>query len=732
MTFYSISKPYELFFDSNGEPLENGYIYIGEANQNPITNPVTVYWDVNGLYPAAQPVRTLAGYPGRNGSPSGIFIDSADNLSYSILIRDKNGELVYSSIDAVSEGYAAAGSVDSISDLRAVKGFNNPVYVRGHTTIGDGGQGTFEYFSGAVAGTYSDDNGLTILPNGGDGSTAWIRQYSGYIDVKYLGAKCDATTDDFDAIRHALHAAWNNGGGTVFFPGPCAISKQLLFNTYDFIPTDPAGGGGDGLSVANQISYLTNTVPPINLLGATRPTNLINGNELLTKCPGLYWIGTSADDMIVIKGNLLAQWRGTISFKNLYFDGGDTLALDSATAALDGIWINQYFNNENVFKNLVITKFHNTGLRFGTNDGNSNNIYTCYFQNVVSNYNGQNGFVIKGNALTFDECVAERNATGGVLFRKLNNACRWLNGMIQFNTPFQIEFQGGCQDVIVDATYFEGQNHNTINAVNTANRAFIDINDGGGSGDPVRITIKNCRFVFGTTTAGYEEDYIVNLACITYGFRFNDNQINTENATIISNQGGGSNSTGGFFYNNYFSGGIGIVQFTNGALRDSFFMVVSKSGFTYFQQGSLYANGFEVLTTDDSSDFLSAITDDSTTGNLAVGTSAAPDKTLHVKTGGSTETITALLEAGGGGDDSALSFLLTGTQQFTMGVDATDNAFKIGDGNTVATNTRLQITAAGAVSTTGAFSAGNGTSGNFTTVDGKTVTVTNGIITSIV
>jgi hypothetical protein len=225
MTYYSVSKPYEVFFDNSGDPLENGYIYIGEANQNPITNPITVYWDVNGLYPAAQPIRTLAGYPGRNGSPSRIFIDSADNLSYSILIQDKNGELVYSSIDAISDGYAAAGSVDSFTDLRAVKGFNNPVYARGNTTIGDGGEGKFDYFGGAAPGTYVDDNGITIVPNGGDGSGAWIRQFSGPIEAAwYLMVD---NTSCVSAVQAAIDYAQANASGGIT-SGPQSVSAYRI------------------------------------------------------------------------------------------------------------------------------------------------------------------------------------------------------------------------------------------------------------------------------------------------------------------------------------------------------------------------------------------------------------------------------------------------------------------------------------------------------------------------
>jgi hypothetical protein len=228
MTFYSVSKPYELFFDSNGEPLENGYIYIGEVNQNPITNQLTVYWDKDGIYPAAQPIRTLDGYPSRNGSPGRLFVDSGDSDSYSILVQNKKSELVYNSLDAVADGFSVRSNVDTIADLRAVTYFETPLYLRGHTTIGDGGQGIFEWFDGAAPGTYVDDNGITIVPTGGDGSGAWIRQYQGIVYSKFFGAVGDGITDDTTALQGTFNFIGNNagslGGTLIIEPGTYLIN----------------------------------------------------------------------------------------------------------------------------------------------------------------------------------------------------------------------------------------------------------------------------------------------------------------------------------------------------------------------------------------------------------------------------------------------------------------------------------------------------------------------------
>lgn len=96
-----VTSPFTVFFDRSGQPLDNGYVYIGTAGINPEVSPITVYWDTSLTTTAAQPIRTLNGYPSRSGSPGSIFIDTS-LTSYSIVVRDRTGALVYSNLTASS------------------------------------------------------------------------------------------------------------------------------------------------------------------------------------------------------------------------------------------------------------------------------------------------------------------------------------------------------------------------------------------------------------------------------------------------------------------------------------------------------------------------------------------------------------------------------------------------------------------------------------------------------
>lgn len=91
MTLLATDSPFPQFFDFDGDPLDEGSIYYGLANQNPVTAQLQVYWDTAATQPVAQPVKTLNGYPVRFGTPANVFTDQI----YSISVYDKKGRLIY-------------------------------------------------------------------------------------------------------------------------------------------------------------------------------------------------------------------------------------------------------------------------------------------------------------------------------------------------------------------------------------------------------------------------------------------------------------------------------------------------------------------------------------------------------------------------------------------------------------------------------------------------------------
>lgn len=93
MTATQVAPPYPIFTDTSGAPLDAGYVYLGMVNMNPETDPIQVFWDENLSIPAAQPIRTIGGYPSRNGTPAVLYTDG----TYSVTVKDKRGAVVFSS-----------------------------------------------------------------------------------------------------------------------------------------------------------------------------------------------------------------------------------------------------------------------------------------------------------------------------------------------------------------------------------------------------------------------------------------------------------------------------------------------------------------------------------------------------------------------------------------------------------------------------------------------------------
>ena len=58
MSVLKVEFPFPRFTDVDGDPLENGYIYIGTAGLDPESNAIQAYWDEALSQPATQPIRT--------------------------------------------------------------------------------------------------------------------------------------------------------------------------------------------------------------------------------------------------------------------------------------------------------------------------------------------------------------------------------------------------------------------------------------------------------------------------------------------------------------------------------------------------------------------------------------------------------------------------------------------------------------------------------------------------
>lgn len=107
----AVTTPYPLFNDVDGQPLENGRVWIGLPGLPPKTNPKDIFWDEDLTVPAAQPVATKGGYPQLASTPRRFFCDG----DYSILVENRYGAPVYGAQSNNIPSFYAARSVDVCS-----------------------------------------------------------------------------------------------------------------------------------------------------------------------------------------------------------------------------------------------------------------------------------------------------------------------------------------------------------------------------------------------------------------------------------------------------------------------------------------------------------------------------------------------------------------------------------------------------------------------------------------
>lgn len=182
-----VTEPFPIFYDDDGTPLENGMIYVGEANQDPRTNPVTVYTDEARTVPIAQPIRTLDGRPAYQGAPTNLYISEA---AYSIAVQNRFGSPIVSADDVQSDFVT---------------------YIALAASGGSGLVGFIQSGTGAVARTVQ----------------AKLRDV---ISIKDFGAVGDGVADDTDAFEAALLEANATNGVLVGDGRTYRITRRINVN----------------------------------------------------------------------------------------------------------------------------------------------------------------------------------------------------------------------------------------------------------------------------------------------------------------------------------------------------------------------------------------------------------------------------------------------------------------------------------------------------------------------
>lgn len=234
MSALSIQPTFPIFTETDGQPLENGYIWIGTVNLDPQVNPINVYWDAALTIPAPQPIRTINGYPARNGTPGRLYVNS----DYSIRVMNKNGVVVYSA-PAATDRYSEA--VVSFTGFKGQAGTVDDL-------AGDDGSDWigFEQDGGA---------GVSVARSAQD-------KMRDLVSVKDFGAVGNDTNDDTAALNAcALYCL--NSDKTMFIPAGIYKITGTVTASSSIAGVGPMTsviknyGTGDALDLSGSVYYTT-------------------------------------------------------------------------------------------------------------------------------------------------------------------------------------------------------------------------------------------------------------------------------------------------------------------------------------------------------------------------------------------------------------------------------------------------------------------------------------------
>jgi len=167
MPALSINVPFPVFQDRDGQPLDNGYVYIGTPYLDPQTNPVQVYFDDALTIPATQPLRTINGYVSNAGTPAQLYVNG---VNFSIKLLDSKANLVYSfpdgsgiSPNASGIQYDPAGTGAVATTVQAK--LRESVSVKDFGAVGNGIANDTTALQAAI--TYAVSNGKALyIPSG--------------------------------------------------------------------------------------------------------------------------------------------------------------------------------------------------------------------------------------------------------------------------------------------------------------------------------------------------------------------------------------------------------------------------------------------------------------------------------------------------------------------------------------------------------------------------------------
>lgn len=399
MALTQVTGPYPIFTDLDGTPLDDGYLYIGEINEDPETNPIQVYWDSALTIVATQPIRTNSGYAYRNGSPALLYTAG----EFSITIRNKRQEFVlYSPV-----GYGFDPAAVSASVVK-------------NDFVGDGVEVDFALSASPstilatnifVNGVYQEKDSYTLLGNVITFSIAPPLNSSIEIMTNETGV---INSGNASAISYTLTAS-----------GAVAQTVQTKLEQYVSVKDFGAVGDGvtdDTVALKAAFDYAIPLTIPVEL----------EGTYLVTGPIQPYASRASGSAHIICKGHVTINVSGgATAFRDLFYL--ETTASNNCSITGGSLTINC-----NSKAASAITFRHNAASQAGTvNISCPVEVLNCYNNDAAATYENQ-GIAVIGD---YETIVIDQPRVVSVSRASVGGACKGIgvaafSGNVTINQPY--------------------------------------------------------------------------------------------------------------------------------------------------------------------------------------------------------------------------------------------------------------------------------------------------------
>lgn len=279
MTALATLNPIGQFFGLDGSPLDGGRLYFGQANQNPVTAAIAVYWDAAATQPAAQPIATLNGFPVRSGTPAIVYAAT----EYSLLVQDARGRQVLYAQNSADFGNAAT-VVGKVTALRA--DLADAVDVsKGAALLGN----KYETPNAVALNLHSyieDDGAYNVMGFIDEVNKAAIRNYTSNVDLDTeIGDTIAAAYADGHGVRFPRGRFNINAGVSQLIDGG-RLTKGLMIS-----------GAGKNSTVIRQTGTPANGL--LRFYGSTPGSGVPNSMQMMMRDISFFGNGKTCDGLVL-------------------------------------------------------------------------------------------------------------------------------------------------------------------------------------------------------------------------------------------------------------------------------------------------------------------------------------------------------------------------------------------------------------------------------------------------